>query len=128
MTYTGPGQVERLAQSATVGSNTYSANYRYNTLGMGKPSDSVTNPPGATFVRDPFGTLIAMRVGDPTSYYYLTCADGSVLNLVTTNGSFVAAYFYCPTGNRAEALSGSLAQVNPFRKWGAFYDRRFKTI
>ena len=42
MTYTGPGQLERLSQTATSGCPGCTASYRYNNLGMGKQSDSVT--------------------------------------------------------------------------------------
>ncbi|HEX5415208.1 MAG TPA: hypothetical protein VFZ25_06045, partial [Chloroflexota bacterium] len=123
MSYTGPGQSERVSQSSSAGS----ASYQYSQLGIGKEQDSITDPNGASFVRDPYGTLVAMRVGDPASYYYLFDGDGSVIKLVGSAGNVVASYLYCPTGNLAEPGSGQFEFTNPYRKYGAFYDWRYLT-
>lgn len=61
---------------------------------------------------------------------YLTDLQGSVRNLVGTYQNVlqsVASYFYCPTGNLAEAISGAYTFANPYRLFGMFYDWRFAT-
>jgi hypothetical protein len=98
---------------------------------MGKQTDSISNSVGASYVRDPYGYLVAMRVGDPTSSYYLTDAAGSVINLVSSvsgTTQSVASYDYCPTGNSAEPDQGIYAFVNAFRKYGWRYDWKYKTF
>lgn len=103
MTYTGPGQFERTGQTSSAGT----ASYRYSGLGQGYQQDSVTASTGTHFVRDPYGNLVAMRVGDPTSSYYLTDNTGSVRNLVSTVNNATASVAnctYCPTGNLSEGV------------------------
>src|SRR5205823_5985516 len=40
----------------------------------------------------------------------------------------VASYDYCPTGNSASPDLGIYAFVNAFRKWGVFYDWKYKIL
>ncbi|MEE1928730.1 RHS repeat-associated core domain-containing protein [Streptomyces sp. TRM 70351] len=70
------------------------------------------------FVREPSGTLVAMRSGG-SSQYYLTDAQGSVIGLVDASGNRTATYTYSPYGE-ARTADGPAGQ--PYRYTGTYLD------
>ena len=56
-----------------------------------------------------------------TSYYYVLNLQGDVVKLVTESGAAVASYEYDAWGNIL-ASSGSMAEKNPLRYRGYYYD------
>ncbi|MEU3552221.1 RHS repeat-associated core domain-containing protein [Streptomyces longwoodensis] len=69
------------------------------------------------FIREPSGTLVAMRSGG-ASQYYLTDAQNSVTGLVDASGKRTATYSYGPYGE-TRANSGT---NQPFRYTSAYLD------
>ena len=72
------------------------------------------------FVYDEAGQPLAMRYNG-TVYYYVLNAQGDVVGIINGSGSFVASYTYDPWG-KVISSSGSLAEVNPLRYRGYYYD------
>lgn len=105
--YMGASPDVRLAAGAT--------NYRNTALGLTAETSS-----GATtsFVRDPDGALVAMRVGG-RSYYYLHDGLGSVVGLVDDQGQEVNQYNYDPYGQSRSKLE---TVANPFQYRGGQLD------
>jgi len=56
-----------------------------------------------------------------TTYYYILNGQGDVVRLVDSTGAVVASYEYNPYGKILSA-TGSMAQVNPLRYRGYYYD------
>ncbi|MEX2292083.1 MAG: RHS repeat-associated core domain-containing protein [Mycobacteriales bacterium] len=105
--YTGLSQNERTSRGST----------SFTTSPTGLATET-TDGATTSFIRDPNGTLIAMRNGD-SSFYYLFDGLGSVVGLVNSSGSKVNSYSYDPYGiNRAKT-----EQVpNPFEYTGGYLD------
>ena len=110
-------QTERVSQSQP------SATSYSNGLGIQSQTDSSGT---SYFETDPAGTLIS-QVTPSGEYYYFGDNIGSVLALVDTNGTQVAAYSYDPYGGHATVGAASapntdIADGNPFRYAGSYYD------
>ena len=101
--------------SKTVGSTTY----KYTTL-----SGLVTRQTGGNatidFVYDESNQPLAMKYNGKV-YYYVLNAQGDVVRLVDGSRNVVASYSYDPWGKLLSS-SGTLADVNPLRYRGYYYD------
>ena len=67
---------------------------------------------------------LSKKTGSTTSsepYYYMLNLQGDVVHLVNTSGKAVASYSYDPYG-AVISKSGSLADLNPLRYRGYYYD------
>ena len=76
------------------------------------------------FIYDESGKPFAMidQLGaSPKTYYYVLNLQGDVVKLIDQDGAEVAAYTYDAWGNLLSA-SGSMADVNPLRYRGYYYD------
>lgn len=105
--YSGDGNGLRLTAGAT--------SYRNTALGI---TATTTGSTTATFIRDPEGTLIGMRIGGSTAYY-LFDGLGSVIGLVNNAGSKVDNYSYDPYG-QTRTVNESFPQ--PYRYTGGLLD------
>ena len=101
--------------SKTVGSTTY----KYTTL-----SGLVTRQTGGNatidFVYDESNQPLAMKYNCKV-YYYVLNAQGDVVRIVDGSRNVVASYSYDPWGKLLSS-SGTLANVNPLRYRGYYYD------
>ena len=101
--------------SKTVGSTTY----KYTTL-----SGLVTRQTGGNatidFVYDESNQPLAMKYNGKV-YYYVLNAQGDVVRIVDGSRNVVASYSYDPWGKLLSS-SGTLANVNPLRSRGYYYD------
>lgn len=105
--YTGLSQKERTSRAGT--------NFTTSPTGL---ATETTGGATTSFVRDPGGTLIAMR-GGGNSFYYLFDKLGSVVGLVNNNGVKVNSYSYDPYG----VDRGKSEQVaNPYEYTGGYLD------
>ena len=130
MTWTGPGQSERVNRSWTDSGTTYTDHFTYTPLGLaGRTTNTPNTPTSSYFIRDPYGTPIAERNSDGTEYYYLFDGQGNVVGLEDP-GTVVGSYDYCPTGNEADLAGGTAltqqALNNPLRQGGRMYDDNTK--
>jgi RHS repeat-associated protein len=57
-----------------------------------------------------------------TTYYYITNLQGDVMYLVDSSGNEVSAYDYDPYGKIIFSATGELAEINPMRYRGYYYD------
>ena len=76
------------------------------------------------FVYDESGKPFAMidqLSAQPKTYYYVLNLQGDVVKLVTESGAVAASYEYDAWGNIL-ASSGSMAEKNPLRYRGYYYD------
>ena len=76
------------------------------------------------FIYDESGKPFAMidqLSAQPKTYYYVLNLQGDVVKLVTESGAVVASYEYDAWGNIL-SQSGSMADVNPLRYRGYYYD------
>ncbi len=76
------------------------------------------------FVYDESGKPFAMidqLSAQPNTYYYVLNLQGDVVKLVTDSGAVAASYEYDAWGNIL-SQSGSMADVNPLRYRGYYYD------
>ena len=93
--------------------------YKFTTL-----SGLVTRQTGGgktlDFIYDESGQPLAMKYNG-TLYYYILNAQGDVVRIVDGSRSTVASYAYDPWGNIISS-SGTLAEVNPLRYRGYYYD------
>lgn len=105
-TYAGTDNTQRLKAGSTTFTN----------AAVGITGQSVSGA-ATGFVREPSGTLIAMRSGG-SSQYYLTDAQTSVIGLVDTSGKRTATYSYGPYGE-TRTNSGT---DQPFRYTSAYLD------
>ncbi|MFF1306513.1 RHS repeat-associated core domain-containing protein [Streptomyces sp. NPDC058307] len=105
-TYAGTDNTQRLTRNATAFTNS--------AVGLSNENTSGT---ATGFVREPSGTLVAMRSGG-SSQYYLTDAQNSVIGLVDTTGKRTATYAYGPYG---EARTNTGTQ-QPYRYAGTYLD------
>ncbi|WP_369130598.1 RHS repeat-associated core domain-containing protein [Modestobacter roseus] len=91
------------------------------------PAWSAASGSGTWTVRDPQGTLIAVRQGSitnpggATSYYPFTDQVDAVRTLVTTTGTVAAAYTYSAYG-ATKTSTGSYAATNPYRYGQGYTD------
>ena len=72
----------------------------------------------------PYMLYLSKKTGSTTSsepYYYMLNLQGDVVHLVNTSGKAVASYSYDPYG-AVISKSGSLADLNPLRYRGYYYD------
>jgi RHS repeat-associated protein len=93
--------------------------------GMGVQSQTIGGI-STYYERDPSGALVSEVVGG-AEYYYFTDNIGSVLALVDTTGTQVAAYSYDPYGGHATVGAASspntnIANANSYRYAGTYYD------
>ncbi|MGW5367629.1 RHS repeat-associated core domain-containing protein [Streptomyces sp. NPDC004009] len=105
-TYAGVDNTQRLTRDSTTFTNA--------AVGI---TGQTASGAATGFVREPSGTLVAMRSGG-SSQYYLTDAQNSVIGLVDTTGKRTATYTYGPYG---EQRTTSGAQ-QPFRYTSAYLD------
>ncbi len=63
---------------------------------------------------------LAMKYNN-TLYYYVLNAQGDVVRIVNSSRSVVASYTYDPWG-KIISSSGTLADINPLRYRGYYYD------
>ncbi|WP_308284139.1 RHS repeat-associated core domain-containing protein [Streptomyces buecherae] len=105
-TYAGTNNTQRLKAGSTTFTNA--------AVGMTRQraSDTATG-----FVREPSGTLVAMRSGE-SSQYYLTDLQGSVTGLVEASGRRTATYSYGPYGE-ARTTNGT---DQPYRYTSTYLD------
>ena len=93
--------------------------YKYTTL-----SGLVTRQTGGgktiDFIYDDSNQPLAMKYNG-TLYYYILNAQGDVIRIIDGSRSTVASYTYDPWGNIISS-SGALAEVNPLRYRGYYYD------
>ena len=76
------------------------------------------------FIYDESGKPFAMidqLSAQPNTYYYVLNLQGDVVKLVTESGAVAASYEYDAWGNIL-ASSGSMAEKNPLRYRGYYYD------
>ena len=130
MSWTGPGQGERVGRAWTDSGAAYHEDYTYTPLGLaGRTTNTPNVPVSSYFIRDPSGTPIAERNSDGTEYYYLFDGQGDVVGLEDP-GTVVGSYDYCPTGNEADLPGGTLltqqALNNPLRQGAEVYDNNIK--
>ncbi|MDQ2738187.1 MAG: DUF6531 domain-containing protein [Actinomycetota bacterium] len=116
-TYVGSGNVERTSVGVPSQAGGLSTN---NTL-LGLSSQTPASTPTTSFTRTPGGTLVSIRIGGTSSYYYLTDAAGSVVGLVDANGTKAASYAYDPYGITRTA-TGPQATANPFHYISGYQD------
>ncbi len=105
-TYAGTDNTQRLKAGSTTFTN----------AAVGITGQSVSGA-ATGFVREPSGTLVAMRSGG-ASQYYLTDAQNSVTGLVDASGKRTATYSYGPYGE-TRANTGT---QQPFRYTSAYLD------
>ena len=77
------------------------------------------------FAYDNAGTPYALTYTNgttSTTYYYITNLQGDVMYLGDANGDTAAEYAYDAYGN-ITAASGSMAEINPLRYRGYYYDK-----
>ena len=91
-----------LRETITSGSTTKTLDFRYDNVGH------------------PYA-LIYNNGSSTATYYYITNLQGDVMYLVDSNGNQVAAYTYDPYGKILSAY-GSMAEINPLRYRGYYYD------
>ena len=93
--------------------------YKFTTL-----SGLVTRQTGGgktiDFIYDESGQPLAMKYNG-TLYYYILNAQGDVVRIIDGSRNVVASYSYDPWGNITSS-SGALADVNPLRYRGYYYD------
>ena len=93
--------------------------YKYTTL-----SGLVTRQTGGNatidFIYDDSNQPLAMKYNG-TLYYYILNAQGDVVRIIDGSRNVVASYSYDPWGNIISS-SGALADVNPLRYRGYYYD------
>jgi len=116
-TYVGSGNVER----TSVGVPSQAGGLSINNTLLGVGSQTPASSPTTAFTRTPGGTLVSIRVGGASSYYYLTDNLGSVVGLVDANGTKAASYAYDPYGTTRTA-TGPQAAANPFRYTSGYQD------
>jgi RHS repeat-associated protein len=109
MSYTGPGQFERVTRGGT--------SFTTGALGLGREQTG-----GATtyFTRDDDGLLLALRTGPAASdsYYPLFDGIGSVAGLANSTGTLVADYRYEPFGTRLSCTGSACSLANPHQWLG----------
>jgi RHS repeat-associated protein len=105
-TYAGTDNTQRLTRDTTTFTNAAVGITGQNT------AETATG-----FVREPSGTLVAMRSGG-SSQYYLTDAQNSVIGLVDTAGKRTATYTYGPYGEQRT----NTGTQQPFRYISAYLD------
>ena len=106
-TYIGHGQNERTANGTTT--------YASSATGLVTQTTSGTT---TSYIREPGGNLLAIRVAG-SSYYYLKDNLASIVGLVNSSGSRVNTYAYDPYG---KPLSVSETVANPYRYTSGYLD------
>ncbi len=69
----------------------------------------------------PLALVYTNGTASPVTYYYVTNMQGDVVKLVNASGATVANYTYDAWG-RVVSATGSMAEVNPIRYRGYYYD------
>lgn len=92
-----------LRETITEGSTTKTLDFSYDNVGM------------------PY-SLIYNNGTTTTTYYYITNLQGDVMYLVDASGNEAAAYDYDPYGKIIFSATGELAEINPLRYRGYYYD------
>ncbi|MFF4490480.1 RHS repeat-associated core domain-containing protein [Streptomyces sp. NPDC001544] len=105
-TYAGVDNTQRLTRDSTTFTN----------AAVGLTGQSASGA-ATGFVREPSGTLVAMRSGG-SSQYYLTDAQNSVIGMVDTTGKRTATYTYGPYGEQRT----NTGTQQPFRYTSAYLD------
>jgi RHS repeat-associated protein len=109
MSYTGPGQFDRVTRAQT--------SFTTGALGLGREQ---TGTATTDFTRDDDGLLLALRTGPSTSntYYPLFDGLGSVVALTNSTGTLVAEYRYQPFGKRISCQGTGCSIANPYQWLG----------
>ena len=92
-----------LRETISEGSTTTTLDFAYDNVGM------------------PY-SLIYNNGTTTTTYYYITNLQGDVMYLVDASGNEAAAYDYDPYGKIIFSATGELAEINPLRYRGYYYD------
>ena len=114
-TYSGLDQNEAVNLAGTV--------VRNSALGV---SNLTSSSGGRQVVRDPDGTLVAIRTGTATagtSNYYVFDGLGSVVALISPTGTKTSSYTYDPYG---QTRTETGTAYNPYRYTGGYYDTTSK--
>mgnify|MGYP004674923359 FL=1 len=93
--------------------------YRYTTL-SGLVTRQEWNESAIDFIYDDSNQPLAMKYNG-TLYYYILNAQGDVVRIIDGSRNVVASYSYDPWG-KIISSSGTLADVNPLRYRGYYYD------
>ena len=93
--------------------------YKYTTL-SGLVTRQEWNGSSIDFIYDDSNQPLAMKYNG-TLYYYILNAQGDVVRIIDGSRNVVASYSYDPWGNITSS-SGTLADVNPLRYRGYYYD------
>ena len=93
--------------------------YRYTTL-SGLVTRQEWNGSAIDFIYDDSNQPLAMKYNG-TLYYYILNAQGDVVRIIDGSRNVVASYSYDPWG-KIISSSGALAEVNPLRYRGYYYD------
>jgi RHS repeat-associated protein len=109
MSYTGPGQFERVTRGSTM--------FTTGALGLGREQ---TGGAVTDFTRDDDGLLLALRTGPSaaSTYYPLFDGIGSVAALTDSNGDLAASYRYEPFGKRVSCQGSGCSLPNPYQWLG----------
>ena len=93
--------------------------YKYTTL-SGLVTRQEWNESAIDFIYDDSNQPLAMKYNG-TLYYYILNAQGDVVRIIDGSRNVVASYSYDPWG-KIISSSGALADVNPLRYRGYYYD------
>ena len=93
--------------------------YKFTTL-SGLVTRQEWNGSSIDFIYDDSNQPLAMKYNG-TLYYYILNAQGDVVRIIDGSRSTVASYSYDPWG-KIVSSSGTLADVNPLRYRGYYYD------
>ena len=93
--------------------------YKFTTL-SGLVTRQEWNESAIDFIYDDSNQPLAMKYNG-TLYYYILNAQGDVIRIIDGSRNVVASYAYDPWGNITSS-SGALADVNPLRYRGYYYD------
>ena len=93
--------------------------YKFTTL-SGLVTRQEWNESAIDFIYDDSNQPLAMKYNG-TLYYYILNAQGDVVRIIDGSRNVVASYSYDPWG-KIVSSSGTLADVNPLRYRGYYYD------
>ena len=124
-----PAEDETVSPQGTHVTGTQTVTHEYLTLN-GKVARETIRTNGAPtaildFLYDESGKPFSLKYSTDRinfqTYYYVLTLQGDVVKLVTASGTVVASYEYDAWGNIL-SQSGSLAEINPLRYRGYYYD------
>ena len=131
----------RRLTSATVNGETYTYTYDSNGIRTSKTVNGVTHNyiyASGKLLRETYGNVTLDFLYDNSgypyaliykngtaaaqTYYYITNLQGDVLYLLDSAENVVAAYEYGPYGEVTTTVSSDIAEINPLRYRGYYYD------